>query len=118
MTLVLRLVLVLASVFTFWYVARKLRKSQVQIMDTVFWLVLSFGVIVLAIFPQIAINLAELLGVQSPANFVYLIMIFVVLIRCFLLSIRVSFLEDKVRKLVQEIGIRENLGKNGNEKEE
>lgn len=117
MAISLRVLLVLASIFTFWYIARKLKKSQIQVMDTVFWLILSLGFIILAIFPQIAIGLAEVLGVQSPVNFVYLVMIFVLLIRCFLLAVRVSFLEDKVRKLVEEIALRENLDKEKVEKE-
>lgn len=111
MSVFLRIILFIASVLTCIYIARKLRKSQIQVMDTVFWIGISVIFIVLSIFPQIAVWVSELMGFQAPVNFIFLLMIFLLLIRCFLLSIRVSQLDDKVRNLAEEIAIRENMGK-------
>lgn len=109
MSIVLRVILVISSVLTCSYVSRKLKKSQVQIMDTVFWLALSAMFIILAIFPQVASYVSRMLGFQAPVNFIFLLMIFLLLIRCFLLSIRISQLDDKIQKLVQEMAIRDKL---------
>lgn len=108
MSIALRVMLFVASVLTCGYIARKLKKSQIQVMDTVFWIGLSVIFIVLSIFPDIAGFLSALMGFQAPVNLVFLLMIFLLLIRCFLLSIRVSQLEDKMRNLVEELAIREN----------
>ena len=108
MTPSLRIILVVASLMTCIYISRKLRKAQVQIMDTVFWIGLSVIFVLLAAFPAIASWLSQLMGFMVPVNFIFLVIIFLLLIRCFLLSIRVSQLDDKVKNLVEEIAIREN----------
>lgn len=111
MSISLRVILVVASVLTCVYISRKLKKSQVQIIDTVFWIGLSAVFVLLATFSQIASCLAKLLGIMAPVNFVFLTIIFLLLIRCFLLSIRVSQLDDKLRNLVEELAIREKENK-------
>lgn len=111
MSIALRSLLLIASIFTFLYIVRKLRKSQLQVMDTVFWIVLATILIVLSIFPQIAYWIADILGVQSPVNFIFLLIIFMLMIRNFLLTIKVSQLEDKLKTLVEELAIRENASR-------
>lgn len=111
MSIGLRALLLIASIFTFLYIVRKLRKSQLQVMDTVFWIVLATILIVLSIFPQIAYWIANILGIQSPVNFIFLLIIFMLMIRNFLLTIKVSQLEDKLKTLVEELAIRENASR-------
>lgn len=103
----LRILLFVASVLTCGYIARKLKKSQIQVMDTVFWIGLSVVFVVFSVFPSIATALSDIMGFQAPVNFIFLMTIFLLLIRCFLLSIRISQLDDKLRNLVEEIAIRE-----------
>jgi hypothetical protein len=109
MAISLRIILIVVSLITCIYIARKLKKSQIQLMDTVFWIIVAFVFVIMALFPQLVNCISGLMGFMASVNFVFLVMIFLVLIRCFLLSIRVSQLEDKVRNLVEEIAIRENL---------
>ena len=52
MSWVLRAILILASVLTCFWILRKIRKSQVRIEDSVFWLLFSLGLIVLSLFPS------------------------------------------------------------------
>lgn len=104
----LRIILIVVSVMTFIYISRKLKKSQLQVMDAFFWIVFSFVLMVIGVFPGIAMFFAKVVGVQSPVNFVYLVFIFLLLLRTFMLTIRISFLEEKVKNLIEEIAIREN----------
>lgn len=104
----LRIILIVVSVMTFIYISRKLKKSQLQVMDAFFWIVFSFVLMVIGVFPGIAMFFAKVVGVQSPVNFVYLVVIFLLLLRTFMLTIRISFLEEKVKSLIEEIAIREN----------
>lgn len=62
----LRIILIMVSVMTYFYIARKLKKSQLQVMDAFFWIVFSFVLMVIGIFPGIAIFLAKIVGIQSP----------------------------------------------------
>lgn len=106
--------LLLVSIFTAIYISKKLRSSQIQITDAVFWIGISFLFIGLSIFPGIAIFISKKIGIDSPANFIFLVIIFLLLIKCFLLSIKVSQMEDKLNNLVQEIAIRDNKNNEGN----
>lgn len=83
----LRIILIMVSVMTYFYIARKLKKSQLQVMDAFFWIVFSFVLMVIGIFPGIAIFLAKIVGIQSPVNFVYLVVIFLLILRSFMLTI-------------------------------
>lgn len=109
MSITLRVILCIASVLNCIYITRKLRKAQIQVMDTVFWIGMSALFIILSMFPQITAWISEGLGFQAPVNCIFLLMIFLLLIRCFLLSIRVSQMDDKLRNLTEELAIRENL---------
>lgn len=109
MSVTIRVLLFLASVMTCIYIARKLRKSQVQVMDTVFWIFVSVVFIVLSIFPDIAAWFSQKLGFMATVNFIFLLIIFLLLIRCFLLSIRISQIDNKLDSLVEELAIREHM---------
>ncbi len=110
-SIVLRALLVIVSVWLFCHVLRSVRKSQVQIDDIIFWLLFSVIMIVLALVPQIASWAANLLGVMSPVNLIYLVIIFVLLLKLFSISIRFSQLEAKIKTLTQEIAVRESVEK-------
>jgi len=84
-------------------VVLRIRKSKFQIHDGVFWFLLSTLLLVLSIFPQIAIRLSSLMGVESPANLVFLGILALLLIKNFLLSIKMSLLEYNLMKLTQRV---------------
>lgn len=105
MSISLRVILAVVSIATCWYVLRKIKKSQMQIEDALYWILVSGGLVVLSIFPQIAIFFSELIGIESASNFVFLAMIFVVLFKLFLLSLDISQLKHKLRTLIQEEAI-------------
>lgn len=102
MSITLRILLFLASVVSLLFVRKRLRGSRVRMEDMVFWLFLSVLLVVLSIFPQIAISAAGLIGVQSPVNLVYLIILFFLLLQCFQQSLRISELEEKMNRMISD----------------
>lgn len=109
MTITLRIVLIIASICTTFYMLRKIRQSKAQIEDSIFWFAFSLFLIILSIFPQIADFAAKLLGIQSTVNFLFLFMIFVLLVKLFYMTLKISLLENKLRELVQKVAIDDNL---------
>ncbi len=107
MTPLFRVVLVVVSVGTLAEVLSKIRKSKLDIEDSIFWILMVIMFVVFAIFPIVPDTLARLLGIYSTANFLFLFMIFILLMRLFTMSMRVSTLEDRVKKLVQELALRD-----------
>ena len=101
----IRVCLILGSLFTAFFVLRRVRQAKVQIEDTIFWLLFSGVLLVLAIFPGIAYWASRLLGFQSPINFVYIVVIFLLLVKQFLLSIRISQLDSRLRILTEQVAL-------------
>ena len=105
MTLTLRIVLIVASVLVVFYTIRKIRKSQLNIDDSVFWIGFSVMLLVMSIFPQIVTFFTHLLGIASPVNFVFLFVIFLILIKLFKLAIDLSVTKHRLNHLIQRIAI-------------
>ena len=107
MSLVLRIVLCIVSVLTFMVIVKRIRNAKVQIETSLFWIVFAVALMLLSVFPEVAIWATGILGIQSPANFIFLFMIFILLIHQFFNSIKISQLENKLKELTQELAVRE-----------
>ncbi len=107
MTPVFRIVLIVVSLFTFFGIVKRIRNAKVQIENSIFWIGFSALLLLLSIFPGIATWVADLLGIYSTVNFIFLFVIFVLLVHQFSNSIKISQLEDKIKELTQEIAVRE-----------
>jgi len=101
----LRILLVLASIIMIAAVVLKIRKSKFQIHDGIFWFLLSLLFLVLSIFPQIVVWISSLIGIESPANLVFLSILALLLIKSFLSSLKISLLEYKLVELAQRVAI-------------
>lgn len=108
MSIYLRIILVVISMLSMLNILQRVRKSKLQIEYSIFWIVFSILLILVAIFPQPMFTLAQILGIQSPANMVFLFVIFILLIKLFNMTIEVSQLQYKQQELVQKIALDEN----------
>ncbi len=82
-----------------------LRRKRIDFRYALAWLFVDIIIIVMAIFPQAMVGLSDILGVASPVNMVLFVGLCLALVVIFSLSMSVSRLADKVRKLSQEIAI-------------
>lgn len=101
MTMKLTIALIIGAILILCYMLRKIRKSQIQTADALFWFVLAVCLVVIAVFPQIIFFFAELLGIQSPANFVFLCVVGVLLIREFSQTTKIAQLQARMAQLAQ-----------------
>ena len=108
MSLVLRTLLIAISILSMIVMIRKIRHAKFQIEYAIFWIIFSFVLIVIAVFPEIMMILARLVGIQSPVNMIFLMIIFVLLAKMFYLNIQISHLEYKVKELVQKLALNEH----------
>ncbi len=107
MTLVLRILLLIGALFAMGIVINSVRKSKIRISDSVYWVV-SAGILVLfALIPQLAYFFSGLFGFMSPANFVLLLVIVLMLIRIFHQSCAISKLTYKVEQLSADLALRD-----------
>lgn len=105
MTITLRILLACVSLITLIFVTKKVRDSKIKLEDSLFWFIFAVLLLIVSIFPQIFEALASIAGVYSTSNFVFLFFIFVLLIKCFTLTLRVSQLDTKVKEIAQQLAI-------------
>lgn len=108
MTLELRIVLIVASVITTWMIMRRIRNSKLQIEDSLYWIGFSGLLILFSVFPQIPTFLSKLAGTYTTANFIYIAIIFLLIVKMFFMTLKISQLESRVNGLVQEMAIERN----------
>ena len=112
MSLTLQIILICVSFITLLYMCFKIRKSQMNIEDTLFWALFTAWLLLIAIFPQIPYFFSEVIGIESPVNFLFLSIIFIVFIKLFYMTIKISKLENKIKQLAQYIALTETDLKN------
>ena len=109
MGIVIRLLLILASLSTTLYILKRIRHAKLQIEYAIFWLIFAGMLLIISIFPNLMIMLTRAVGMQSPINCVFLLVIFTLMIKLFMPAIEHSQLEDKLRQLTQRLAIEEKL---------
>lgn len=102
-----RIFLLIGSISVFTVISLSIRKKQLQMKDGIFWILLSATLVLISIFPIITVWVSRLLGIQSAANCVFFLLIFLLGCHAFHMTIRVSQMEMKHRKLVQDIAIQQ-----------
>lgn len=107
MSSILRVFLVIIAIFVLVFILRKIKKSEIQISDSVFWFLFAASFVLLAVVPQIASFFSRLLGFEAPSNFIFLYVIGVLVIREFSMTVKVAQLRSKLTTLVQEMALRD-----------
>ncbi len=105
MSVTLRVVLIAVSLLHFLWTMFQIKRAKVKIEDSVYWLCLSVILILMGVFPSVVMWGAGLLGIQSPVNFVFLVIIFCLSLKVFKLSIRISQLEYKLQVFTQRYAL-------------
>ena len=107
MAITLRIVLILMALMVLFFVIRKIRKASLRIEASIFWVIFSLLLVIMALFPELSALAARILGVTSPANLVFAFIIFLLLIKGFSQSIEISTLERKLETLTRRIALEE-----------
>ena len=107
MTPVFRIILIVVSILSTWYILKKIRQSKLQIEYAIFWIIFSGVLVIISLFPWLVSLFTRLLGMQLPVNFVFMVFIFILLVKLFMMTIELSALEHKVKDLTQELALEE-----------
>jgi hypothetical protein len=105
MSLGLRILLIVGAVGTMVYFIFQIRRSRMQIGYAVSWTLFSVLLVVMSLFPELFTGLSGLLGFQSPANMIYLAIIFVLLLKQFSMTMKFSRIDEQITGLTQTIAL-------------
>ncbi len=114
MSVTLRVLCVVGAAVTFWIITRRIKKAKVRIDDMIIWIVFSFALLLIAIFPDIPRFFAQLFGFQAMSNFVFLAVITILLMREFTNTLKISELSARLDELIEEQALQAKEKSEGN----
>ena len=104
----LRISFIVCALVVLFFVMRRIRKSSLEIADSIFWLLLAAALMVVAVFPQLAYWVSDLLGFESPSNFIFACGIIVLLVRTFTQDQKIAVLKKKLYHMAQRDALRDD----------
>lgn len=106
MSVMLRIVLLITAAFSALWIIYRIRNAKVRLEDTLFWIATAVILLILGLFPQVSFEAASMLGIQSPSNFVFLVMICLLFEKLLTMSIIHSQMQDKYVTMAAEMALR------------
>lgn len=100
-----RLLFVILAVSILVLVIDLMRRSVLREKYAVVWFLTSLAFIIFAIWPALASRISRSLGFETPSNFVFGLVIILLLGVVMQLSLEVGKLEDKVQTLADETAL-------------
>ena len=101
----LQIEMAIASVFLFIVIIISLRKNSMSIKNSLSWLLLPLVFLLIAVFPGPIEAISNALGFEVLSNFIFLIIIGLLVIICFFQTLTLSREQKQIIKLSQELAI-------------
>ncbi|UUL77764.1 DUF2304 domain-containing protein [Pseudarthrobacter sp. Fe7] len=102
MSLLMGSIVVVAILF---FVFEMLRRQKLREKYAVLWIIIGIGTLLLAAFPALLEQASGLLGIQVPANLLFITTLVLLVGVCLHLSREQSQAEDEVRILCEEVAL-------------
>jgi hypothetical protein len=102
MSLLMGSIVVVAILF---FVFEMLRRQKLREKYAVLWIVIGLGTLLLSAFPGLLERASALVGIQVPANLLFIMTLVLLVGVCLHLSREQSQAEDEVRILAEEVAI-------------
>lgn len=83
------------------YIIRLIRKRRMELKYALPWLAVSFAALIVDCFPKLLSALADLLGIATPVNALYLVAFLFSVCLIFALTVIVSRQSERIKQLVQ-----------------
>lgn len=87
------------------YVVRLVSRRKILLGYSLLWMLLSFILIVCPIFPEPIFQLASLMGIELPSNFIFILAIICLMLIALSLSVIASKQTAYSKTLIQEVAL-------------
>ena len=107
MTPELQLFMVLGALVLLCIIFTLLKRGLMSVKYSLLWLLLAVALVIAAAFPYVIYVLRDILSIEMPVNLVFLLMFCFVLVVLLSLSIAITQLAEKCKRLTQANAILE-----------
>lgn len=105
LSIFMRVFLVFAGILNLIYIITEIKRTKLLISEAIFWFIVSGIIALFGVFPEIPIWFANLAGVESPVNLVYLFFIAILFFKLFQLSVENSKQGIKIDQLISKLAV-------------
>jgi hypothetical protein len=105
MTLKIQIVIGIILIISFLFIINMIRKKSLELKYSLMWLVLVGALFILDCFPRLLEIFAGFLGIQDPINMIFFLGFLFSLGIIFILTVMLSRLSDRIRKLTQRMAL-------------
>ena len=105
MSLAMRILLIIGACWMLTFVLRSVRRSRMRTEESFFWIAFAVLMVILAAFTDIIGTLSGWIGVESPANLIFLMVIFLLILKIFALDRKAAKLQHQLTELIQRKAI-------------
>lgn len=118
MNIRIQILIVVITLLAMFYVINKIRNKGIELKYSLVWLALGTGIIIFTCFPKLTTWLAHVLGISQPMNMLFFAGFCFMLPIILSLSVSVSRLSNKVKRLTQEMALLEEQKRKAEEESE
>lgn len=118
MNIRIQILIVVITLLAMFYVINKIRNKGIELKYSLVWLALGTGIIIFTCFQKLTTWLAHVLGISQPMNMLFFAGFCFMLPIIFSLSVSVSRLSNKVKRLTQEMALLEEQKRKAEEESE
>lgn len=101
MTTKFQVILIVGIVLILLYILNMIRKRKLELKYSLVWLIVMIMLLVIACIPEALTEVAGSLGIYSPVNMIFFLGFVFSLIIIFVLTVTVSRLSERIRRLAQ-----------------
>lgn len=107
MTLKIQIIIAVALVFAIFLILNMVRKNKIDLRYALVWLAMLTLVLVLDAFPNVMGMAADFIGIDLPVNMLFFFGFCFLIVIVFSLSMTLSKMSYRVKKLTQELALLE-----------
>ena len=108
----LQIEMIVAAVALLIFMLALLRRNYVSVKSAIVWLLLPVVFVLIAIFVDPFTALAKWLGFDMLSNFIFVVIIGLLILLCFFFTIVISKQQKQITELIQELSLlKQKVGK-------
>lgn len=108
MDFTLQAILIILAVTFVCFVLLITKKQKLAYKFTLMWLMFSFAILIIALFPQIIMAISKWIHIETPVNALFLMILGAMILIIFFITIGYSKHNEKLTRLIQANAILEN----------
>ena len=105
--MITRVFFIIIAIILIMYIYHNVKKNMLSQDESILWIIGAFFILILSIWPNIVIWLADIVGIAYPPSFLFLITSVFLVVFLFRNSQQISVLIEKNKELIQDTALLE-----------